>query len=191
MTRAVTNAALGLMLVVALVVVPSGAAGVTGQLNGSVDLSIEVSAHPNPAPVGSVVIYEGVVRNRGRVVAEEVEGVFEIPAEAVTADADSLACTAVGSKHLDAAGSTRAEPWTVTCNLGALPPGAEIQVAFSVRTGAPGTHMSTATVSYPAVDRRPSDNKAEIPLLVLPNTPGYTPAFQRPGPTNPLGRTTV
>src|SRR3972149_10505711 len=78
--RAMTTAGAGLVLVVSLVRGPPGAAGNTTPLPGVVDLSVEVTAQPNPVAAGSVVEYESLIRNGGNLVAERAEGVFEIPA---------------------------------------------------------------------------------------------------------------
>ena len=186
-----TTAGAGLVLVVALVLGPSGAAGNTTPLPGVVDLSVEVTAQPNPVAAGSVVEYESLIRNGGNLVAERVEGIFEIPAASVSAEARSRSCTAVGSMRLERDGSTQDQPWTVTCDVGTLPPGTETRVTVFVTTGAHGTHMSVVTVSSAQADARPSDNRVETPLFVLPDGPGFPPAFQQPGPPNPLGRTTA
>ena len=187
--RAITTVGMGFLLVVGLVLGPSGAAGNTTTLAGAVDLTIAVVAVPNLATAGAVIRYESRIRNRGTLVAEGVEGVFEITADSVAANAGSQSCTAVGSRRLEQDGSTQDQPWTVTCDLGTLPPGAEIRVTLSVTTGRPGTQMSVVTVTSDLPDARPSDNRLESPLYVLPEAPGFTPAFQQPGRSNPLSRT--
>ena len=189
--RALTTVAMGVLLVVALVVGPSGAAGNTTPSAGAVDLSVEVTAQPDAAMAGSVFQFTGLVRNRGTLVAEEVEGIFVIPAARIAAGAGSQSCTIVGSSRLDDDGSSQDQPWTVTCDLGTLSPGAEARVAFTVTTGPHGTQMSVATVASRLPDARPSDNRVETPIYVLPETPGFTPAFQQPARINPLGRTTA
>jgi hypothetical protein len=93
--------------------------------------------------------------------------------------------------HLEHDGSAQDQPWTVTCNLGTMLPGAETPVTLSVTTGRHGTQVSVVTVSSDLPDARPSDNRVERPLFVLPEAPGFTPAFQQPGRSNPQGRTTV
>ena len=187
--RAMSAIGLGVVLVIGMIVGPSVAAGDTTPSQGAVDLSIEVVA--DIATAGSVVHYESLVRNRGTRVAEQVEGTFEIPAASVAVDMGSPACHAVGLVPLDRNGSDQDQLWTVTCSLGTLPPGAEKRVAFSVTAGPHGTRMSVATVSSALPDARPLDNRLETPLHVLPDGPGFTPAFQQPGRSNPNGRTTA
>jgi hypothetical protein len=167
----------------------SGAAGDTNPARGRVDLFVEVTARP--AMAGSVIEYESLIRNRGTLVAEHVAGTFEIPAVGVTVDFETQSCTAVGSMRLEQDGSGQEQPWTVSCDLGTLTPGSEARVVFSVTLGTPGTRMSTVTTSSNQPDARPFDNRVEVPLYVLPDVPGFTPAFQQPGQSNPLSRATA
>jgi len=190
-SRTVTTAGVGLVLVVALVVGPSGAAGNTEALSGVVDLSVDMAVHPNPAAAGSVIQYESRIRNRGTLVAEAVQAVFEISAANVRVETGSGSCTTASSMRLERDGSTEDQPWTVTCDLGALAPGIEAGIALTVTTGTPGTQMSVVTVSSGGADSRPSDNRVETPVFVLPDTPGFTAAFQQPGRSNPFGRATT
>src|SRR3990172_11949852 len=104
--RAMTTAGAGLVLVVALVLGPSGAAGNTTPLPGVVDLSVEVTAQRSAVAAGSVIEYESLIRNGGNLVAERVEGIFEVPAASVSAEARSRSCTAVGSMRLERDAST-------------------------------------------------------------------------------------
>jgi hypothetical protein len=175
----------------ALVVGPSRAAGNTTPLVGFADLSVEVTAQPNPAPAGSVFRYESLIRNRGTFVAEGVRVTFEIPASSVLAEAASQSCTIGGATRFERDGSGRDEPWMVTCDLGTLPPNAEIRIALAVTAGVPGTQMSVVTVSSNRLGAENSDVRIETPVLVLPDAPEFIPAFQRPGRANPLGRTTT
>jgi hypothetical protein len=176
---------------VALVVGPSRAAGNTMPLVGLADLTVEVIAQPNPAPAGSVFHYESLIRNRGTSVAEGVRVAFEIPASSVSAEAGSRFCTIVGATHLERGGSGRDEPWTVTCDLGELPPGAETRITLEVTAGVPGTQMSVVTASSNHFGASNSDVRVQFPVWVLPDAPEFTPAFQQPGRANPSGRSTA
>ncbi len=184
--RVMTKAGVGLVLMVGTVLGPSAAAGNTTPSAGLVDLVVEVDA--KPAMAGSVIQYESLIRNRGTHVAEQVEGTFEIPAASVTVDLESQTCNVVGSMRLDQEGSFHEQPWTVTCDLGTLQPGAEKRVLFSVGVGLPGTTVSVVTVSSNLPDGRPFDNRVEASLYVLPDAPGFTPAFQQPARSNPMDR---
>ncbi len=82
--RVAATTGLGLVMVLALIVGPSRAAGNTTPQPGVVDLSIHIAAQPNPALAGSIVEYESLILNRGTLVAEGVEAVFEIPAAGVS-----------------------------------------------------------------------------------------------------------
>ena len=186
---AVSTAGLSMVLIVGLVVGSPRAAGNTTPLSGTVDLSIEVVAQPNPAPAGSTVVFESLVRNRGTLMAEGVTGIFEIPATGIDTEFGSHSCTAVGSARLEL--EETSQPWTVSCNLGTLPPGSEAHIVLTVTTGPPGTVLTEATVSSGQVDARPTDNRVEIPLFVLPDGPGFARAFQQPGLQNDLGRSTA
>jgi hypothetical protein len=180
-----------LVLIVALVVGPSRAAGNTTPRVGLADLSVEVTAQPNPAPAGSVFGYESLIRNRGTFVAEGVRVTIEIPASSVSAEAASQSCTIGGATRIERDGSGRDEPWVVTCDLGTLPPNAETRITLAVTAGVPGTQMSVVTVSSNRPGAENSDVRIETPVLVLPDAPEFIPAFQRPGRANPLGRTTT
>ncbi len=189
--RTVTIAVLGMALTVGLIAGPSGASGDTMPPIGVVDLVVGFVSEPNPAAAGSSVQLESIVSNVGTLVAERVVSTIEISAIRVAAEAGSGSCTAVGSTRLEIDGSAVDQPWTVTCDLGALPPGAETRVAFSVTTGPSGTHLAGVAVSSNQADARPSNNEAQIPIYVLPAAPGIIPAFQQPGRLNPYSRATV
>ena len=189
-TRAAVVASLAVALAVGLIAGPSGAAGNTVPVPGVVDLAVDHLAQPNPTAPGSTVQVESVISNGGTLVAEQVEVVYEISGAGISVEAGEL-CTAVGSTRLESDGSSRDEPWTVTCDLGTLPPGTRTRISLSVTTGASGTHVAKATVSSKAPDGRPSDNEVEILIHVLPATPGAIPAFQQPGRFNPSSRATV
>ena len=187
--RAIAMAGLGLALVVALVVGPSRAAGDTTAGFGAVDLSVEVVAEPSLVASGSTMTYEGLIRNRGTLVAEEVIATFEIPAARVAVESPN--CTVVGSVRLEPNEPTQKQPWTVSCDLGTLNPGAELGVVLSATAGTSGTHSSAVTVSSRGDEARPADNRAQISFLVLPSEPEFSDAFHRPGRVNPLSRATV
>lgn len=187
--RVMTTTGMGLVLVVGMILGPSVAADNTTPPAGFVDLVVEVAARP--AMAGSVIQYESLIRNRGTQVAEQVEGTFVIPAASVAVDLASQSCILVGSMRLDQDGSAFDQPWTVTCDLGTLAPGEEKRVQFSVALGVSGTRVSVVAVSSNGPDGRPFDNRVEAPLYVLPDTPGFIPAFQQPGQPNPMGRATV
>ena len=188
-SRGMMTAGLGIVLVVGMVLGPSGAAGDTTPVVGMVDLLVEVEALP--ARAGSVFQYESAIRNRGTLVAEHVEAVFEIPAAGIAVDFGSQSCTAVGSTRIEPDGPALEQPWTVTCDLGALAPGSEKRVTFSVTAGSHGTWISAVSVSSQLGDARPHNNRLETPLYVLPDAPAFSPSFQQPGRSNPTGRATV
>lgn len=187
--RALKTTGLGMVLVIGMVLGPSAAAGNTTRSVGAVDLSIEVLA--NPAVTGSVIQYESRIHNRGTRVAEHVTGTYEIPAAAVAVGLDSTSCSAAGSTRVEAGGSAMDQPWLVTCDLGAMLPGSEKRIGFSVTVGPHGTFTGAATVSSDTPDARPFDNRIEVPLYVLPDGPAFTPAFQQPGGSNPMSRANI
>ena len=180
---------LGMVLAIGMVFAPSTAAGNTIRATGGVDLTVEVIA--KPATAGSVIQYESVIRNRGTEVAELVLGTFEVPAVGVTMDFETESCNVVGSMRLEQDGTGQQQPWTVSCELGTLAPGAETRVAFSIILGSNGTGISVATASSNGSDVRPFNNRVEVPIYVLPDAPGFTPAFQQPGQSNPMSRSTA
>lgn len=188
--RAAVVASLAVALAVGLIAGRSGAAGNTVPLPGVVDLVVDHPAQPNPTSPGATVQLESIISNKGTLVAEQVEVVFEVSGAGIPVEAGKL-CAAVGSTRLESDGSSDDEPWTVTCDLGTLPPGARTRISLSVTAGAPGTHVARATVSSKTPEGRPSDNEVEILVHVLPNTPGAIPAFQQPGRFNPSSRATV
>ena len=189
--KAVTMTLLGLVLVVGLIAGPAGAAGNTVPSPGKVDLAVDFVTQPNPAPTGSMVQLEGVVRNVGTGLADQVIGVFEVSAASVSAQFGSNPCTAVGSSKLGIDGSREERPWTVTCDLGALPAGSEARISFSVKTGPPGTHLASVTASSGQLDDRPANNLVQVPIYVRPAAPEFMPAFQQPGRLNPSSRITT
>ena len=184
--RALKTTGLGIFLVIGMVLGPSAAAGNTPPSVGAVDLSIEVMA--DPAVAGSAIQFESRVHNRGTRVAEQVTATYEIPVAAVAVGLDSQSCSASGSARVEAGESPVEQPWVVTCDLGALPPGSDKRIAFSVTVGPHGTWTGAATVSSDSADIRPFDNRIEVPLYVLPDQPVFTPAFQQPGGLNPMSR---
>lgn len=188
--RTVVLASLAVALAVGLIAGPSGAAGNTVPLPGVVDLVVDHPAQPNPTSPGATVQLESVISNEGTLVAEQVEVAFEIPGAGLSVDAGEL-CTAVGSTRLESDGSSGDEPWTVTCDLGTLPPGTRTGISLLVTAGVPGTHVAKATVSSMTPEGRPSDNEVVILIRVLPATSGAVPAFQQPGRFNPSSRATV
>jgi len=188
--RAVVVTSLAVALAVGVIAGPSGAAGNTVPLLGVVDLAVDHLAQPNPTAPGATVQLESVISNEGTLVAEQVEGIFEISGAGISVEAGGL-CSAIGSARLESDGASGDELWTVTCDLGTLPPGTRTRVSLSVTAGAPGTHVAKVTVSSNAPDGRPSDNEVEILIHVLPVTPGAIPAFQQPGRFNPSSRATV
>lgn len=187
--RALKTTGLGIFLVIGMVLGPSAAAGNTPPSVGAVDLSIEVVV--DPAVTGSVIQFESRVHNRGTRVAEQVTATYEIPVAAVSVGLDSQSCSASGSAVVEVGESSVDQPWVVTCDLGAVPPGSDRWIAFSVTVGPHGTWTGAANVSSDSADIRPFDNRIEISLFVLPDQPAFTPAFQQPGGLNPMSRATA
>jgi hypothetical protein len=190
-TRAAIVASVALAMTVGLIAGPAGATGTNMPSPGAVDLTVEFMTHPNPVASGSSLQLESVIRNEGTLLADRVESVFEVSAAGVSAQFGSNPCTAVGSTRLESDGTQEDKPWTVTCDLGDLPPGSEARISLSVSTGSSGTHLATVTASSAQADSRPDNNTTQIPVHVLPSAPEFTPAFQQPGRLNPSSRTTA
>ena len=189
--RAKAIAAMGIVMVVGLIVGPTQAVGDTTPGPGLVDLSVEVFVTPNPVAPGAEVTIEGLVSNDGTLMANQVVALLEVSADSVAAEIGGESCSVVGSRRLENGGSTRDQPWTVTCELGALAPGTETHFALSVTAGEFGTQMASVVVSSRTNDAWSVDHNAEVPVHVLPSAPEFVPAFQQPGRLNPSGRTSV
>jgi len=187
--RLIITAGLAILMLVAMLPGPSGRAEPAGPGPAAVDLSVAVLSELHPVPPGTVIAYEAAIRNGGSLVAEDTAAVFEIPASSISVDGTAFPCAVVGSAYIEEPGSTDRRPWTVRCDLGMVPPGAEIRLAFTVTSGSPGTQIAVARVFSAGEDAESIDNTVEVLVRVLPDAPEFTPAFQQPGPLNPSGRT--
>lgn len=169
---------------------PTQAAGnATPAADLSLDVVIEMGVALNPVHSQSEVLLEARVENRGTVVAESARVVFEIPAAGIEVEDSAEHCTAVGSTRLQDGESIEREPWTVICELGALSPKSAVNLTFLVTSGSPGTHVISASLTSGGADAYLVDDRAELPLHVLPDGPAILPAFQEPGHFNRLNRT--
>jgi hypothetical protein len=188
--RAAWIVTIGVVMVTAFLVGPTQAAGnATPAAVLSHDVTIEMGVALNPVHSQSEVLLKARVENRGRVVAESARVVFEIPSTGLEVEDSAEHCTAVGSTRLEDGESIVREPWTVICELGALPPKSAVNLTFLVTSGSPGTHVISASLTSGRAEANRVDDRAELPLHVLPDEPAILPAFQEPGHFNRLNRT--
>ncbi|MFD0275036.1 hypothetical protein ACFVHB_14210 [Kitasatospora sp. NPDC127111] len=120
------------------------------------DLSVAISASPEPVPNGTNLTYTVTVHNAGPATAENVTFTDTLPANArfVSATPSTGSCTT------PPAGSTN----SVTCNLGARAGGTDATTTIVVKAVATsgGSITTTAKVSSSTPDPNPDNNTATI-----------------------------
>jgi uncharacterized repeat protein (TIGR01451 family) len=129
--------------------------GLTSALAANPDVSI-VKTAAGPFTTGEDGTWTITVTNNGAVVASTVDVTDTLPANTtyVSATPSQGNCT----------GTT-----TVTCNLGAILPGANATITLVVTPTVSGPISNTATVSVaPQVDANPGDNSSTSLVTVLP-----------------------
>jgi uncharacterized repeat protein (TIGR01451 family) len=122
----------------------------------SIDLSVNKSASPNPAQVGTNITYRITVTNNGPAQATNVVLSDPLPAGVTlvsTSATQGTPCT----------GTT-----TVNCALGTLAKDATATVSIIVSPSAPGQVSNTATAIAAETDFATSNNSATINTLIQP-----------------------
>lgn len=133
----------------------AGKTGATGNLYlnrafsadpaGTVNLSLTLADAPDPVAVGATLAYTLTVRNSGPATATGVTASLTLPA------GTAYQSGAAGCAH--AAG-------LVTCALGSLAAGAQLNAGVWVTAQAPGSLLATASVTSTATDGNPANNSA-------------------------------
>jgi uncharacterized repeat protein (TIGR01451 family) len=118
------------------------------------DLGLALAGTPNPAPVGSNVIYAITITNQG-------------PSSATSATlTDVLPPTTVFVSASSSVGSCQHASGTVTCNLGNVAPGATVAISIVVTAGTAGPLTNSATVTASELDLQLSNNTAAVTTQV-------------------------
>jgi uncharacterized repeat protein (TIGR01451 family) len=144
---------------------------------GSADLSVEKAVEPELAALGDPLEYRVVVRNGGLDNAEDVVLIDALPEFASVQETD----TSVGS----CAGSDG----TVTCELGDLAAGEEVEIRYIVTASLPGVLANGAAVLSVTGDPDLTNNTA-VALVETPVLVDVEPGSRR-NPVNVRGRGVV
>jgi uncharacterized repeat protein (TIGR01451 family) len=136
---------------------PSSCTDGGGECPGS-DLSIGMTAAPEPVVVGNNLIYTISVTNNGPASAKNVSASQILPSDAVYVAAST------------SQGSAAEAGGVVTANLGRLGGGNSATVSVVVQPVASGLHSSSATVSSEQPDFIPSNNGLTIYSQFNPTT---------------------
>src|SRR5262249_45231190 len=145
-----------------------GAQFVSFQGSPTDDLSVTVTAVPNPVEVGSDVVATFVTTNGGVGAANYVAMTASIPG--------SFAIVSVAP---DRGGCTQSLP--ITCNYGTLPPTATATTTVRLRPSMAGSFTLSTDVSGPNPDADPSNNSSSLSLVVIDPVPG---AFGKSSPVS-------
>ena len=132
-----------------------GIAASPGSATGALasDVSIALSADPNPASVGKDMIVTLTAANHSATAATGVVVNTSFPTDAVLIWA-SQGCATSGA--------------TVTCSVGTLAAGASVSLRVVARPSSPGTAASVATITSAEADLAPTNNSRSISVPVNP-----------------------
>ena len=129
------------------------------------DLALGFSALPNPAVIGSNVIYTMSVTNNGPGTAFNVVATMPLNG-LIFGSAFSSPTVFIGSNVNG----------TATCNLGALAPGASGTVLLTLIPPQIGAYTNTASVSTSSTDNNPANNSATVIVGAQNPAPNLLPA---------------
>lgn len=129
--------------------------GGISSVQATADVSITMTAAPDPVGIGQQVTYTLTVTNHGPDVASEVQVTDWLPAQLSLVSATPSQGTCTGTT-------------TVTCTLNDLDMGGSASVALVVQTLADGTASNTATVTTSAEDPTPENNDATVAITIEP-----------------------
>lgn len=124
-------------------------------VNGAADLSVSVTATPNPVLTGEPLTYTVNVFNRGPATATGVEVIDHLPADGWFVSA----VLSQGSYALTTAG--------IACSLGSLPPGGQASLLITAVPAVPESATNTVTVGADQTDLNPGDNRALAVVTVF------------------------
>ncbi|MGB0384241.1 MAG: DUF11 domain-containing protein [Ardenticatenaceae bacterium] len=119
------------------------------------DMSVEMTASPNPVDRGSPLTYTITVSNNGLTNTTGVQLTDTLPA-------------AVTFASITVTQGTCSEQNRIVCQLGDLANGANATVTIVVTPTTAGIITNTATVSSPLFDPNPNDNIARVTTTVIP-----------------------
>jgi uncharacterized repeat protein (TIGR01451 family) len=143
-----------------ITVIGSGGTNVSANnfvLDYGADVSVSVTALPNPVVVSSNLAYTIKIQNNGPLSATNTMLTNSLPPSSALVSASTTQGTLV----------TNASP--ITGNLGILTPGASATVTLTVVPWATGTVADTASVGSAAIDVNPADNTYTLLVTVLPS----------------------
>ena len=121
-------------------------------------MAVAIQSAPEPVAVGGTVTYTVTARNRG------------------PHDADAVTVRIVLGSHLSflsataSRGTCEGAP-AVTCAIGSVAPGEQVEVTVLARAAATGVASSTATAHGTDVDPNPSDNAAAVVTTIVAAPP--------------------
>ncbi|MDR3621387.1 MAG: Calx-beta domain-containing protein [Paludisphaera borealis] len=121
------------------------------------DVSVQLTANPNPASPGAAVTYTATVKNTGNLIAHHVVLTAQLPMGAT-----------IGSSSGSQGSSPVIQGGTLTAALGSLLPGASAVVVVVVQppAGFLGNLISTAQVTMDEVDAHPGDNSTSVSVRI-------------------------
>jgi uncharacterized repeat protein (TIGR01451 family) len=111
------------------------------------DLSLSMTDAPDPVRRGGTLVYTLVVRNDGPESGDSVTLTDALPS--------AVSLLSVRATQGSCAGTS-----TVTCSIGAMPPGAEVTISITVRARVSGTATNSANVMATTADPDMADNTA-------------------------------
>ncbi|MEN6440813.1 MAG: hypothetical protein ABFD97_19755 [Syntrophobacter sp.] len=151
--RAIFGAVLFLLFGLAwLPALPSLAAGFVGPQNPTADLSIAMTAAPNPVALGSNLTFSMTVSNAGPDNATNVSVNDSLPMGLAFISAVSSQGTCDGYE-----GSVET---TIYCDLGSISAGSQVTISVVTQPVARGPVTNTASVSGEETDPNPDNNTA-------------------------------
>lgn len=126
------------------------------ETTNSADLSVSISATPNPGVVGQLLHYDTTVVNRG---PNAATGVVLTP-------------TLPSGLAFVSATPSQGNCSSASCNLGTLASGGSATVRVTTRPSQAGQVTTTIDVTSAVLDPSPADNTATLTTTVRPQSPG-------------------
>jgi uncharacterized repeat protein (TIGR01451 family) len=121
------------------------------------DLTLTMTANPDPGPLGGSLLYVLAVTNAGPQAATGVTVTDTLPASVTLASATPTQGTCSGTT-------------TVTCDLGTMFNGGTASIEILVVPNSTGTITNDASVSSAEVDPAPADNSVSIDTDIVEDT---------------------
>lgn len=128
---------------------------VTAVINKSADMSIGLTATPNPVVVGKALTYTAVITNKGRSDASNVVLTLAVPSGVNLDSSSPGGCAQTGN--------------TITCTQATLLSGASLIQTIAVVPSLEGNITSTATISATEIDPDAGNNQATATVTAVKN----------------------